>query len=98
MGRNAGEVLDSLKKAGSGRGSITPLDPIHRRGLPVAEIRLANDELAEIIQVVDSSLVRRTTLSGLIAAREAARQSGLDSSEKQFQTGLLVASGFPSRL
>jgi hypothetical protein len=44
--------------------------------------------LAEINQVVDFSLVTRTTLLGLIVAREAARQSGLDSSEKQFQTDL----------
>jgi 3-oxoacyl-[acyl-carrier-protein] synthase II len=72
-------------------GSITQLDPIHRGELPVAEIRLSNNELAEINQVVDFSLVTRTTLLGLIAAREGARQSGLDSSEKQFQTGLVSA-------
>lgn len=91
IGGNAGEALDSLKKARSGLGPITHLDTIFKGELPVAEVRLSNQELADRCGATDGQLVTRTTLLGLIAAREAAKQAGLDPSEKQFRTGLVSA-------
>jgi 3-oxoacyl-(acyl-carrier-protein) synthase len=91
IGSNAGEALDSLKQARSGVGPILYLDTIFKGELPVAEARLSNRNLGELCGVADLHLFTRTTLLGLIAAREAARQAGLDPSEKTFRTGLVSA-------
>ena len=91
IGLNAGQTLDSLKKGRSGVGPIIHLDTIFKGELPVAEVKLSNRGLAEICGVAEAELVTRTTLLGLIAAREAVRQAGLDPSEKPFQTGIVSA-------
>jgi 3-oxoacyl-(acyl-carrier-protein) synthase len=91
IGRNAGEVLDSLRTARSGVGPIIYLDTIFKGELPVGEVRFSNRELAEMCQAAEALLVSRTTLLGLIAAREAVQQAGLDPSERPLRTGLVSA-------
>jgi 3-oxoacyl-(acyl-carrier-protein) synthase len=54
-------------------------------------VRLSNQELAEIAGVAEYQLTTRTTLLGLIAAREAARHAALDASAKEFRTGIVSA-------
>ena len=76
IGRNAAETLESLRASRSGVGPITLLDTIHKGELPAAEVKLSNAELAEIAGVAEYPLTTRTTLLGLIAAREAARRAG----------------------
>jgi 3-oxoacyl-(acyl-carrier-protein) synthase len=91
IGRNAREALESLWNSRSGIGPITHLDTIHKAELPVGGVRLSNKELAEMIGVAEYQLTTRTTLLGLIAAREAARHAGLDPSDKQLLTGIVSA-------
>lgn len=91
IGRNAREALESLRDSRSGIGPITHLDTIHKAELPVAEVRLSNKELAEMTGVAEYQLTTRTTLLGVIAAREAAGHAGLDPSDKQFLTGIVSA-------
>jgi 3-oxoacyl-(acyl-carrier-protein) synthase len=91
IGRNAGEVLDSLQQGRSGVGPMVYLDTIFKGELPVGEVGLANRELAETCGVAEAPLVTRTSLLGLSAAREAVRQSGIVPSERRFRTGLVSA-------
>jgi 3-oxoacyl-(acyl-carrier-protein) synthase len=81
IGRNAGEVLHSLKQARSGVGPLVYLQTIYKDLLPAAEVKLSNRELAELCRKTDIHLLTRTTLLGLLAAREAVGQAGLDPAE-----------------
>jgi 3-oxoacyl-(acyl-carrier-protein) synthase len=91
IGRNAAENLDSLRNCRSGVGPITQLETIYKDEIPAAEVRLSNKALAEIAGVADHIFTTRTTLLGIIAAKEAARHAGLDASDKNFRTGIVSA-------
>lgn len=80
IGRNVPEVLDSLVNGRHGIGPITHIDTIHKGVIPVGEVKLTDDELAVMAGIPSTSkkVYTRTTLLGLIAAREALKQSGLD--------------------
>lgn len=69
IGNNVAEHLAAFEREEAGMGDITHLDTIHRKKLPVAEVKLNNSELAAIAGLpADSS---RTALLSLIAAKEA---------------------------
>jgi 3-oxoacyl-(acyl-carrier-protein) synthase len=69
IGNNVAEHLAAFEREEAGMGDITHLDTIHRKKLPVAEVKLNNSELAVIAGLpADSS---RTALLSLIAAKEA---------------------------
>ena len=69
IGNNVAECLSSFEKRESGIGDITLMQTIHRNVLPVAEVKLTNEELAQITGLhVGTS---RTTMLGVIAAKEA---------------------------
>ena len=91
IGNNALETLDSLRNSRSGVGPITQLDTIHKHEIPAAEIRLSNKALAEIAGISDFNFTTRTSLLGIIAAKEAARHAGLNPSDKRFRTGIVSA-------
>jgi len=78
IGNDVAENLDSLLNGSHGIGPITILDTIHRNDLPSAEIKLSNDELAQLSGLEDAGNHTRTTLLALIAAREAF-SSGIES-------------------
>jgi 3-oxoacyl-(acyl-carrier-protein) synthase len=69
IGNNVTECLASFENKQAGMGNITHLDTIHKNKIPVAEVKLTNDELAAIAGI--SPEISRTTLLSLIAAREA---------------------------
>jgi 3-oxoacyl-(acyl-carrier-protein) synthase len=69
IGKNVGENLASLKNETAGMGDITLFDTIHREKLPVAEVKLSNDELAAITGL--PARISRTALLSMAAAREA---------------------------
>ena len=48
IGNNAAECLSALKNGQAGMGDMTYLDSIHRRKIPVAEVKLSNEELASV--------------------------------------------------
>jgi len=69
IGNNVAEHLASFKKEEAGMGDITLLDTIYRKKLPVAEVKLSNDELVAMTGLTINA--SRTTLLSMIAANEA---------------------------
>lgn len=71
IGKDAGENLDSLLQRRHGVGAISLLRTRHRDDLPAAEIKLTNEQLAALSGTSNHQLFTRTTLLGMVAAREA---------------------------
>jgi len=69
IGNNVAEHLISFEREEAGMGDITMMDTIHRKKLPVAEVKLSNEELASVAGL-PADMSRTASLS-LIAAREA---------------------------
>jgi len=87
IGNNVAESLDSFRNQKAGMTGISMLDTIHRDSLPVAEVKLANHELAELGGL--APVLPRTALLSMVAARQALDDSG-------FQLNSNVRSGFIS--
>jgi 3-oxoacyl-[acyl-carrier-protein] synthase-1 len=87
IGHSVEESFQSLKKEKTGVGPLTLFESFHKN-LPVAEIKKSNEELADILGV--TSQQSRTTLLGLIAAREALKNSGIKSFKK-WRSGFISA-------
>ena len=88
IGNNIAEHLASFEREEAGMGAISHLDTIHRDKLPVAEVKLSNEELAAKAGL-PADMSRTASLS-LIAAREALNDAaipGLDT----FRTGFVSA-------
>lgn len=92
IGKNTGETLASLRAGRSGISHLSILDSIHRNILPAGEIKLTNEELASLAGVTNLDMHSRTALLGLIAAREAIQNAGIDPKDKHFRTGVISAS------
>ena len=75
IGNNVAECLSSLESGQAGIGAITYLETVHRGQIPVAEVKLSNEELASRGGV--SPKITRTALLSLLAAREALDNAGL---------------------
>ncbi len=77
IGDNVNESLHSLMNSNSGIGDITYLETIHKKSLPVAEVKHSNEELAELAGKEDHTKFTRSALLGMIAAKEAATRAGI---------------------
>ncbi|HEY0246572.1 MAG TPA: beta-ketoacyl-[acyl-carrier-protein] synthase family protein [Mucilaginibacter sp.] len=69
IGNNTAECLVSFEKEKAGMGDITMMNTVHKYELPVAEVKLTNEELAAKTGL--SPDISRTTFLSLIAAKEA---------------------------
>jgi 3-oxoacyl-(acyl-carrier-protein) synthase len=78
IGKNIDETLESLKNLESGIGPISILNTNYKGLIPAGEIHLTNDQLSELAGQKIPQIVTRTTLLGLIAAREAYRSAGIE--------------------
>lgn len=83
IGKSGAETLDSFKNYQSGIGPLTLFDSIHH-DLPVAEVKLSNQELTDILKLKQN--FNRTTLLGIYAARQAWSSFSFS---KQWKTGLI---------
>lgn len=81
IGNSLDENRDSLFTTKSGIGPITQLDSIYANRLPVGEVKLRNSDLIEILKLPKINNYTRTSLLGVIAAKEAVRNSGISSKE-----------------
>jgi 3-oxoacyl-[acyl-carrier-protein] synthase-1 len=81
VGFNSDEVLQSLRKQRTGIGALTTIDSEYRDEIPVGEIKASNEELCKMAEVSVSGNYTRTALLGLLAAREAVTQAGLNVAE-----------------
>ena len=79
-GRNCAETLQSLLHEQSGIGSMRVLGSVHKE-LPVGEVPFSDAELKQMAGIDLSEPMPRTALLGLLAAREALQQSGLQDTD-----------------
>lgn len=90
IGNNAVQVLHSLRNSISGIAEITMLDTVYKNVLPIAEVKLTNEQLIKLSGTVNPNKHTRTSLLGLIAAREAMQCAGLNKKD-DYRTGLISA-------
>jgi 3-oxoacyl-(acyl-carrier-protein) synthase len=75
IGNNVAENLAAFEREEAGMGDITILDTIHRKKLPVAEVKLDNKTMAAMTGLPANS--SRTALLSLIAAKEALNDAAI---------------------
>lgn len=88
IGNNVAEHLVAFKQRNAGMGDITLLDTRHKGELPVAEVKLGNEALADLAGL--SPHTSRTKLLSLVAAREALNDAAIPDFGK-LRTGLVSA-------
>jgi 3-oxoacyl-[acyl-carrier-protein] synthase-1 len=89
IGNGVAETLKFVESSSSGIGTINNLITFYKDKLPAAEVKLTNKELANIAGISEDKLYTRTTLLGVIAAREALKSSGININE--MRNGLISA-------
>jgi len=90
IGNNATETLYSLETCKSGFSEITLFPTIHKGSIPIAEVKLSEAQLIRLAGQEDGMNYTRTSLLGMIAAKEAIRSAGIDDID-QVRTGLISA-------
>ena len=88
IGKNVAECLDSLENSRAGMGDMIYLDSVHQQKIPVAEVKMSNDDLARLSGF--SKTKSRTALLSVIAAKEALNNSGIENIES-LRTGFVSA-------
>jgi 3-oxoacyl-[acyl-carrier-protein] synthase-1 len=90
IGNDVQESLDSLRNRRSGIGRMDFIETRHSTDIPVGEVKFSNEELARRVGLPASQKVTRTTLLGMIAAREAMRDAKITDA-RELRTGLISA-------
>jgi 3-oxoacyl-[acyl-carrier-protein] synthase I len=75
IGNNTAECLNALRNSRAGIDKIKYLQTVHQDTFPVAEVKLSNDELAQLSGFDPD--ISRTAMLSLIAAREAKNDAGI---------------------
>jgi 3-oxoacyl-[acyl-carrier-protein] synthase I len=88
IGNNTAECLLSFENSMAGMDEMKHLASVHRNELPVAEVKLSNEELGTLSGL--SPALSRTALLSMIAAREALENAGIENLA-QFRTGFISA-------
>lgn len=88
IGNNITECLAALEHEKAGMGYANYLETVHRQEIPVAEVKMSNEELADLSGF--SSEISRTTLLSVLAAKEALYNARLENIEG-LRTGLVSA-------
>ncbi|MBL7882628.1 MAG: beta-ketoacyl-[acyl-carrier-protein] synthase family protein [Bacteroidia bacterium] len=90
IGNNVEETLDFLNKQKSGVSSLDNIVSRYQHQLPVGEVKASNDELKKLAGIEHLPDNTRTTYLGIIAAKEAVKNAGINNM-KEFRTGLISA-------
>jgi 3-oxoacyl-[acyl-carrier-protein] synthase I len=88
IGKNVAECLDSLENSRAGMGDMIYLNSVHKQKIPVAEVKMSNDDLARLSDF--SKTKSRTALLSVIAAKEALNNSGIENIQA-LRTGFISA-------
>ncbi len=88
IGNNVAACLDALQNSRAGMGPMKYLRSAHQQRLPVAEVKLSNEELAALAGL--PAVKSRTALLSLVAAKEALSRSGI-TDVKAWRTGFISA-------
>lgn len=75
IGNNVAECLNALENNRAGIGPMHHFNSLHKDRLPVAEVKLSNDELATLTGLPNTK--SRTALLSLVAAKEALADAGI---------------------
>jgi 3-oxoacyl-(acyl-carrier-protein) synthase len=92
IGNDVAECLSALENEQAGIGDITYLETVHRDKIPVAEVKLSNEELA--LRAGVSPKISRTALLSLLAAKAALEDAGLHNAGPgggEWRTGFISA-------
>ena len=76
IGNNVAECLDALENGRAGMAQMHHLNSIHKERLPVAEVKLSNEELAKLGGL--PKIKSRTALLSLVAAKEAIAHADIE--------------------
>jgi 3-oxoacyl-[acyl-carrier-protein] synthase-1 len=87
IGDSVAASLESFKSHRTGIGKLTLFNSVYADSLPVGQINITNQELADQLNV--SKDLSRTALLGLHAARQAVKDSGL--TLKEWRAGVISA-------
>lgn len=88
IGNNIAECLDALENCRAGIGPMIHFDSVHRKKIPVAEVKLSNDDLAYLSGLPNTK--SRTALLSMIAAKEALNNAGIENINS-LRTGFISA-------
>ncbi len=88
IGNTTSECLSAFEHRQAGMGDISYLETIHRQKIPVAEVKLSNEELALLSGVSPS--ISRTALLSIVAAKEALADAAIEGISK-LRTGFISA-------
>lgn len=88
IGNNITECITALETSHAGIGEMQHLASVHKKTLPVAEVKAADETLAAWAQLPANTT--RTALLGTIAAKEAIQNAGIESF-KYLRAGLISA-------
>ena len=88
IGNNVDENFYSLTNGKHGISDIQFLETKHKGEIKIGEIKLTNEELAEKLGLPEDHKSTRTTLLGMIAAKEAVESAEI-SEINQYKTGLI---------
>ncbi|CAA7387615.1 beta-ketoacyl-[acyl-carrier-protein] synthase family protein [Chryseobacterium fistulae] len=88
IGNNVGENLSSLKNGKHGISDIELFETRHAGNIKTGEIKLSNEELAQKLQLDEGNNATRTSLLGMIAAKEAVESADI-SNINEYKTGLI---------
>jgi 3-oxoacyl-[acyl-carrier-protein] synthase I len=92
IGNDLAECLSALESGRAGMGSVTYLETAHRQNIPVAEVKLNNEQLASLAEVSasEANRVSRTALLSMIAAKAALDDAAIDK-RSSLRTGFISA-------
>jgi 3-oxoacyl-[acyl-carrier-protein] synthase-1 len=88
IGNSVAETIDAFKQSRSGIGPITLFESVHKNQLPVGEVKITNEALARLLNL--EKPITRTSMLGMIAARQAVRHAGIKDLKK-WRTGFISA-------
>jgi 3-oxoacyl-(acyl-carrier-protein) synthase len=88
IGNNVAECLTALETELAGIGDIQHLNTVHKNKLPVAEVKLTNEELAKKTGL--SAVISRTALLSMLAAKEALDDAAVENISS-LRTGFISA-------
>jgi 3-oxoacyl-(acyl-carrier-protein) synthase len=91
IGNNSEESMQHFRDSVSGIGPITNLATIHKGVLPVAEVKMSNEELKVLLGLPPKARrYTRTALLGMVAASQAMKNAGITNPLEK-PTGLISA-------
>lgn len=90
IGNNVAETLESVRQQKSGIGRLDNISTRHKNDIPVGEVKADNDELIKKLGLSPKTKITRTTLLGMIAAKEALVNAGI-TNIKEYRTGIISA-------